>query len=183
VAISRIQRLAQVRKQRKLNELPPVLPKIQEGIPKMKSLRLPFFCAAILFLTSTGIADARFVQVWTPEELFNRSDLVVIATPTSVADTGEHGSFPGSQFRDQPVFGVVTTFAVKKVLKGAKGIAIAILHHYRPGPMQVPNAPGFISFDPKSKQSYRLFLIRERHGRYAPAAGQVDPDLSVFLVK
>jgi hypothetical protein len=150
------------------------------GKPEMKSLRLPFFCAAILIFATTGIAKARAVKMWTPEELFNQSDLVVIATPTSVADTGEHGPFPGSQFRDQPVIGVVTTFAVRKVLKGDKGIAVVILHHYRPGPMEVPNAPGFISFNPKSKQSYRLFLVRERDGRYAPVAGQVDPDLSVF---
>ena len=120
------------------------------------------------------------VRIWTQDELFNKSDLVVIATPVDTGDTEEHGFFPGAQFSDQPIIGVITTFAVKKVLKGDPAIATVMLHHYRPGGMVVPNGPEFISFEPKSLKTYRLYLVREQHGRYSPTAGQADPDLSVF---
>jgi hypothetical protein len=45
--------------------------------------------------------------------------------------------------------------------------------------MVVADGPTFISFDPKQNQRFRLFLIREHDGRYAPVAGQLDLNLSV----
>jgi hypothetical protein len=56
-----------------------------------------------------------------------------------------------------------------------------VLHHYRgDGQLGMINGPEFVAFDPASKRSYCLYLIRERDGRYAPVTGQQDPGLSVF---
>jgi hypothetical protein len=123
--------------------------------------------------------EARTVRLWPEQELFDKSDLVVIGTPIAVTDTNEHGPLPVPGFHDQPVIGVETTFAVIAVLKGAIAGKRVILHHYRPDQMVVTNGPDFVSFDPKLKQRFRLFLVRETDGRYAPVAGQLDFPMSV----
>ena len=54
-----------------------------------------------------------------------------------------------------------------------------VMHHYRVDKIAVINGPGFAAFRLPTKQMYRLFLVREADGRYAPVAGQEDADLSV----
>ena len=142
----------------------------------MPSLRLFIFIFAFL-LVLPGISSARLVRTWSDQELFDKSDLVVIATPVATSDTKERG--PLSNFATQPVIGVETTFAVFTVLKGDQAIKHLVLHHYRPDKLEVPNAPTFLSFDPAKKKAFHLFLVRQPDGRYAPAAGQIDPDISV----
>jgi len=122
------------------------------------------------------------IQIWSQQELFNKSNLVVIATPIATGDTKEHGPLPVAGFHDQRVIGVETTFAVIAVLKGALAGKTLILHHYRADGMQVPNGPWLVSFDPKLKQGFRLYLVRQAHGRYAPTEGQLDPELSMYLL-
>ena len=140
-------------------------------------MKFPRFFAAVLLLASTGIVGARVVRMWSDQELFDKSELVVLATPTTSNDTKEHGGHPN---RDgQPVIGVETTFEVSAVLKGEKAIKDLILHHYRPDKMELPNAPTFLAFDIKAKRTFRLFLVRQADGRYAPVAGQTDPDMSI----
>jgi hypothetical protein len=142
------------------------------------------------------MAQARFVVDWSEDELFSKSDLVVIATPVSNVDVKQHERFHGPQFRDVPVIGVFTTFAVKQVLKGPESITSIIFHHFREKDVPVPkdvggdvfysghsiNAPTFAFFDPGRKKTFRLFLIREHSGHYAPSAGQEDINLSVMLI-
>jgi hypothetical protein len=73
------------------------------------------------------MAQARFVVDWSEDELFSKSDLVVIATPVSNVDVKQHERFHGPQFRDVPVIGVFTTFAVNRdfpdglLFMGSKG--------------------------------------------------------------
>ena len=141
------------------------------------------------------MAYARAVRIWSEDELFQKSDLVVIATPTGNADVKEQEHFAGPQFRDVPVIGVLTTFAVREVLKGPNGVGSVIVHHYREGDMGIPdgievfysgheaNGPTMAFFDPRLKQTFRLYLVREANGDYAPVAGQEDVNLSVMLVK
>jgi hypothetical protein len=148
----------------------------------MKQFKLCLF--AVFFVISTGIAMARFVRVWSYQELLNKADLVVIATPTASNDTQEHINLPG--FDGQQVIGVETRFTVSTVLKGDKALKDIVLHHYRPSPdgMMVPNGPTFVSFAVSKKptgpgRTYILFLLREADGRYAPVGGQADPGLGI----
>src|ERR1700678_3040316 len=123
---------------------------------RMKSLGL-LLCGALLTLVATTVAEARLVRIWSEEELFSKSDLVVLATPIATTDTAERGRFPSAQFSDQPVIGVNTICAVKKVLKAENGTAAVTLHHYRPDRMSVLNGPGFVDFEPNLKQAFRLY--------------------------
>ena len=130
-----------------------------------------------LVLASFGILDARIVRTWTDQELLDKSDLVVIAVPTATHDTQERGPLPGDE--RQPVIGVQTDFSVTSVLKGVQSTKTVTLHHYRPDKMEVPNAPSFVSFDPRAARAFRLYLARQSDGSYAPVAGQEDPGLSI----
>jgi len=98
---------------------------------------------------------------------------VVIATPKATRDTEEHlVNFLG--YRGQAI-GVETQFAVSKVLKGDKRLKAVVLHHYRMPDLIPANGPELVTFDPAEKKRFRLYLIREADGRYAPTAGQLDP--------
>jgi hypothetical protein len=64
---------------------------------------LPLVAAsAVGLLMLTDIAHARFVETWSQEELYQKSNLVVIATPTGNVDVKRNESFQGAQFRDIP---------------------------------------------------------------------------------
>ncbi len=131
--------------------------------------------AAILLSTSVAHRiSARLISAWSYQELFNKSDFVVIANLVSrTHDSNERTTLRKIQ---EKVIGVETQFQTQVVLKGAKR-AHFILHHYRsvPSKVAVVNGPSFISFDPQhSTRAYILFLRRERDGRFAPTGGQID---------
>ena len=138
--------------------------------------------ATALLLGLTGIVAGRAVRIWPYQELLEKSDLVVIATPTATNDTKEHINLP--DFVGQPVIGVETRFDVAAVLKGDKSLKGFFLHHYRPDRVMVPNGPTFVSFAPAESpasihRTYILFLLRQADGHYAPAVGQADPELGI----
>lgn len=120
---------------------------------------------------------ARKILVPSYRQLLERSDLVVIATPTTrTTDTAESTSLPGTQV---PSVGVETSFKVSAVLKGGQGLQTFVLHHYREAVAE-RGIDGFnlLFFDPSipsKRGSYLLFLMREPDGRYAPTGGQTDP--------
>jgi len=128
-----------------------------------------------LILLSSAAVHARAMRWWSYADLLDKSQLVVIATPMFTHDTKDHSRIPS--FEDQPVIGVETKFTVITVLKGPPAMKTFPLHHYRADHMAVPNAPFFLIFEPKKR--YRLYLVREADGRYAPVSGQIDPELSV----
>jgi hypothetical protein len=132
---------------------------------------LQIILATLLLLISSEIVEARAFRTQTYQELFNNSDLVVIASPVATTDTKEHMILAG-----EDDIGVETMFMVSVVLKGNAALKDFILHHYRAGSLQVPNGPSLISFDSIDKQ-YLLFLTRESDGRYSPTFGQTDPGL------
>ena len=147
----------------------------------MKSIR-PLLLTTAFLLGFTGIVAARAVRIWPYQELLEKSDLVVLATPTATNDTKEHIDLPG--FVGEHVIGVETRFAVSAVLKGDKALRDFVFHHYRTTDgsniPHVDNGPTFISFDPVQNptippRTFILFLIREADGRYAPVVGQTDP--------
>jgi len=119
------------------------------------------------------------------QELLERSDLVVIATPTtSTADTKEvtffsdllHVDAEGRQTKVEAT-GVETRFECLAILKGNSQVKQFVLHHYREtaSPRLEADGPLLVSFNPSDHADYLLFLVRERDGRFAPTGGQTDP--------
>ena len=145
------------------------------------------FCRIALLVTSLLLATtayARIVQDWSHQELLEKSDLVVIATPTATRDSNEQIDFPGfhestseNRTTGLAVVGVETTFRVSAVLKGDKSIKQFVVRHYReakPQPSQTTDGPALVAFDPSKNSSFLLFVVREADGRYAPTGGQTD---------
>jgi hypothetical protein len=125
--------------------------------------------------------SARLMQDWTYQELFAKSDLVVIAkVSTSTRDTNEQNTVTDIS-PPEPVIGVTTEFESLLVLKGQKQDRF-VLHHYRRKSSEpLVNGPMLVSFNPDDHRTYLLFLLREHDGHFAPVAGQTDP--GVFSVK
>lgn len=131
------------------------------------------------------------MTAWSYQELYDKSDVVVIARVTSTQDTIErtlltnvapeiHTAGP-----DLRLVGVSTEFAVSVVMKGDKSVTKLTLHHYRmdtlPQMTVVTGGPNLASFDPNSPAHFLLFLHRESDGRYSPVSGQADPVLFSIL--
>ena len=138
------------------------------------------FIASVLVLAVPSLTHARLMKAWTYQEMFDKADLVVIAHPSATKDVPEKSATP-----DRPMWDVVaqeTEFKIGLVTKGDKNLKQLVLHHYRLSKPQEPliNGPSFVSFNPKTYQSYLLFLKKEADGRYAPVCGQSDP--AIFSV-
>jgi hypothetical protein len=137
--------------------------------------------AAALILLVIEPAPAGLMAVWSYEALFEKSDLVVIATPISpTRDTAERTTLADIT-PPTAVIGVVTEFETLLVLKGKKQARLTF-HHYRlpESDEALVNGPSLVEFPKVNQLSYLLFLVRERDGRFAPVAGQTDPkDVSV----
>lgn len=153
----------------------------------MNASRFAVITVATLFCTALNQSQAREMVVLSYQQMLEKSDLVVIATPKSkTTDTKEQAFLPdivdqdkdGKQTRIKSI-GVETVFAVSAVLKGDTTIKQFTLHHYREA--QISDAldgPFLVSFDPSNmskRSSYLLFLVREPDGRFAPVGGQTDP--------
>lgn len=142
--------------------------------------------ALVLLLAGTVPAFARPVAFRNYDQLTAEAELVVIAAPTAIRETPERRDLPGIAPAMKGI-GIETTFEVSAVLKGELPAAPAskpkslVLHHFRlPLPnVPVPNGPGLVTFDPKARTQYLMFLKREPDGRYQALSGQTDPDLSI----
>jgi hypothetical protein len=151
----------------------------------MKSVAL--VTALVLSTAAMQHAGGRNIEVPTSDELFEKSDFIVIAQPaTNTRDTSEHALLTQNISPGVSAVGVVTEFECLQVIKGAKRQRFT-LHHYRYGPSDeriILNGPTFMTFAPEpGTQPFLMFLVRERDGRFAPVAGQVDPVLSVQQIK
>jgi hypothetical protein len=143
--------------------------------------------AAIFFCASPNRSQARLMAVLSYQEMLDRSDLVVIATPKAkTVDTREQSFLPNIWQQDKDgnktgvkSIGVETVFVVDAVLKGDRVTRRFTLHHYREAQGGVStNGPSLVFFDPSDTSqmnSYLLFLVREPDGRFAPTGGQTDP--------
>lgn len=158
----------------------------------MNVFRFVLKTATILLLVMPNQAPARETPVLSYQEMLAKSDLVVIANPTSkTADTSEGSFLPGIWMQESDgkqsrikSIGVETVFAVSAVLKGDSTLKQFTLHHYREA--QVSHAldgPFLVRFDPSDiskRSSYLLFLVREPDGRFAPIGGQTDPGMKAI---
>ena len=146
----------------------------------MKTI-LPIFA----FVLSSTAVFARLHEHWPYDRLTKEADAIVIATPLSAHDTAERTTLPNIVRTDTnkvrsaiPAIGVETRFTILSVLKGDTNTTDIVFHHLREAekPSAQDNGPGLVTFDPKEKKRFLLFLKRESDGRYAPLTGQTDPD-------
>jgi hypothetical protein len=142
--------------------------------------------ATLLCLLAASVALwARQVPYWPYDKLTREADLIVIATPVSVRDTGQKTILPGIMqgtagggCEPIPAIEMETSFEVLATLKGVPRQVPIILYHLReaaPPKGIVVNGPSLVSFEPKEKRRYLLFLRREQDGRYVSLTGQTDP--------
>ena len=139
------------------------------------------FALAIIIGSS---AQARPMAHWPYEKLTAEADLIVIATPTAVKDTGTKTELPGgirmtgedNVPRPIPAIEMEATFEVLAVLKGEVGKEL-IFHYLRqePPPKEpIINGAELVSFQPKEKKRFLLFLRREPTGGFSSLTGQID---------
>ncbi len=146
-----------------------------------------FMTVALMFSSGLNQLQARETIVLSYQEMLEKSDLVVIATPKSkTTDTKEQAFLPDIWMQDKngkrskiESIGVQTVFAVSAVLKGDKTTKQFVLHHYREAQASPAlDGASLISFDPSNlsqRSAYLLFLVLEPDGRFAPTGGQTDP--------
>ena len=150
-----------------------------------------FAVIASLLLNAVAIEPvaSRNIPGFEYDELFANSDFVVIAEPASkTRDTKEHTVLTENISPGVSAIGVVTDFKCLLVLNGPKRQRLT-LHHYKLAPAAkrsegvetvILNGPTFKTYEPQlGGQPFLMFLIRERDGRFAPVAGQIDPLISV----
>ena len=134
---------------------------------------------AVAFSIAFGdLVSAQLMYAWTYEELFSKSDFVVIAEPISATHDTEEQTILPELDPSVPAIGVATDFQTLLVLKGQKQDRL-VLHHYRlqESDVAIINGPVLVKFNPGHRE-YLLFLVRERDGRFAPVGGQAFPGVS-----
>jgi hypothetical protein len=139
--------------------------------------------AVALSIALGDFASAQLMYAWTYDELFSKSDFVVIAEPISATHGTDERSILPELDPSVPAIGVLTDLKTLLVLKGQKQDRF-VLHHYRlpESDVAIINGPLLVKFNPGSERhEYLLFLVRERDGRFAPVGGQAYP--GVFSVK
>jgi hypothetical protein len=151
---------------------------------------LPVFFIIVALVLADLSVSAFNIPTYSYEEMFAKSDLVVIAKPVTSHDTGERRldrsvAITGPSGSSHPrVAGVITECDALYVVKGPK-LKNFKLHHYRDvsPPSKEPvmnNYPIGIQFDPSKGRRYLMFLVHEASGRFAPFADQtVVENLSV----
>jgi hypothetical protein len=124
---------------------------------------------------------------WSYAEINDTATLIVLATPTKVTATPERTALPNIQTvhndgkkEDVIGAGVETTFEVLTVLKGERSTNALVLHHFTLAEQpKLMYGPRLVSFEPKDKKSYLMFLQKEADGRYVAVSGQTDPVLAI----
>ena len=147
----------------------------------------------LMFALIDPLAARFIVGGQTFQEMFDKADLVVIATAVKTKDTTErkklididviHTTRP--DLLQDEVIGVETEFDTRVTLKGSKDVRKFLLHHYRLAVEEEGgNGPNFVRIPSQRHGDFLMFLIREKDGRYAPVTGQFDPAvLSVLELK
>ena len=133
----------------------------------------------MLLVSVAAPLGARLTRDWTIQQMFAKSDLVVIAMPIATFETKERTALKEIGPPPVEVLGVSTEFEVRLVFKGEEAMKKFTLHHYKLAHQQTfINGPQLVAFgtNPWPKR-FLLFLVKEQDGRYAPVTGQTDPAL------
>jgi hypothetical protein len=154
------------------------------GIARITNMKTLLTLLISLFVLAE--AHARIHRFWSYDALNTNATLVVVATPTNVSETSEVAALPDivtvhSDGTKEPVMGsgVETTFQILTVLKGESTTKTLVLHHYKEvkkeGELGDYGGPQLVSFEPKDKKRYLMYLQKEADGRYVAVSGQTDP--------
>jgi hypothetical protein len=144
-------------------------------------MKSALFSVAMLVTATAPRLGALTIPSYDYDDLFARSDFVVIAEPLHNTRHTTERSTLGEITPPMRVVGVETPFQTAWVLKGPKQNRFT-LHHYRePTRKLKDNAviigqPPLVKFDSSKHIDYLLFLVREPDGRFAPTAGQTFVD-------
>jgi hypothetical protein len=128
------------------------------------------------------------------QEMFDKADLVVVATAIKTKDTNERRKLidvdvvetARPDLLQDEVIGLETEFQTRLILKGPKDVRKFLLHHYRLTVEEEAGygAPNFVKIPSNRHATFLMFLIKEKDARYAPVTGQFDPAvLSVLEIQ
>ncbi len=148
----------------------------------MKKLLSLFALTACLVLANVLPASARPIQFWYPDELWEKADLVVMATAESSQDAS---SVPPTEAKPNTWISVLTKFNVQAVLKGDLGkksvtdkMFVTVEHRRyfdKMAEVTEVDGPAFVKFNPEIKNQYMIFLKGTNGENYQPLTGQYDP--------
>jgi len=143
----------------------------------MKKLALGLALALIF----SSLATARLIETFSYEELYEKSDLVVIVELVTVSESKEILSGWGEPDRYE---GKVSQFSVGKVLKGnADILTISLLHFaYSAKVLLIANGANFVDFSNAEKYHYLMFLNEGDEGVFSPVTGHYDAAASVMKI-
>lgn len=132
----------------------------------------------ILTLVLVDTASARVMRMWSYTALVDAADVVAIVTPTKTRMRSEKAPLP--DISNVTGTRVETEFTVLAVLKGKPtDPKKLLLHHYADtGTGPIGNGPMLVSFEPKDKLQYLVFLKKGADGQYTAVTGQTDPYFS-----
>jgi len=134
-----------------------------------------------LFLTLLLPANARPVRMWSPDELTQKADIIVIATIKSIEDEYSKRMVSSIPKADTWV-PIESVFDVQAVLKGHLSNKTVTIRHYRyfdkSAEVIVSDGPGFVEFNPAKKNQYLIYLKQRPGASYEPLSGQEYPYLS-----
>lgn len=162
----------------------------QQSRQSMNVRRFAPIAAAILFCGVPHQSQARAIVVLTYQQMLEKSDLVVIATPKSkTTDTKEQSFLPGIWQQDKDgkqckikSIGVETVFAVSAVLKGDATLKQFTLHHYREAQINAAgDGPFLVSFHHQTCRSAVptcFFLFANQMVASPQSAGRQIPALN-----
>ncbi len=137
----------------------------------------------------------RQIDDWPYEKLAKEADLILVAKAISTDDAA-------ADVADKPprdyLVGVISSFQVKYVIKGALQTKKISVFHYRLNlkeGQEIGDGPLLVSFQAKESRvrrewgttvlappEYMMFLKKRNDGRYECVSGQFDPSLSVRQV-
>jgi len=154
-------------------------------------LRFPTLVLFCLCTWPVGDASARVIPTWTYEDLFSKSDVVVIADPLATTDSGEESDLE-NPWKVRFV-GVNTEVKIKYAIKGTEKNEKIVVTYYRlPDSTIIKNGPelAHISLTERTEASstgkkssgkpeYLLFLRKRKDGVYEPVSGLMDSSLSI----
>lgn len=119
---------------------------------------------------------------WTYEELAEKSDLIVIATPISVKKRGK-SVFPGARMTEEdgsskpiPAIKTRVKFEVLAVLKGTHEGETLVFNYLRPVPINklILSGPLVPYFGTHEKRRFLMFLKRDSKEGYTTVSSLVD---------
>lgn len=143
---------------------------------------------------SCATAWARKVKDWPYARLFEEADLVVLASAVSSVNCDDATDENPWRVR---FMGVNTTFRIRHEIKGESAAnTITVLHYRLEDGVQLENGPLLVSFHTKRvpldinapkvvlpPSDFLLFLSMRKDGRFELVSGQLDPRLSVRVVR